>query len=72
MESDPFRRALTRLEAAIARVEIAASTRSPAPPPTDDRLIALEARHARLRAGATDALARLDRLIDTQPAPGES
>jgi hypothetical protein len=71
MESDPFRRALARLDAAIARAETAVSALAPAQPKTDDRFVALEARHARLRAGATDALARLDRLIDAHPPEGE-
>jgi hypothetical protein len=71
MESDPFRRALTRLETAIARVERAAASLPPAAPstdpmPGDERLALLERRHARLRAGASDALARLDRLIGAQ------
>jgi hypothetical protein len=71
MESDPFRRALTRLDTAVARLERAASALPPASPAPDaggsgERLAQLEQRHARLRAGATDALARLDRLIGAQ------
>jgi hypothetical protein len=76
MESEPFRRALTRLEAAVARLETAAAALPAAAPGdrgrTDTRLAALEARHARLRAGATDALDRLDRLIGAQPEQGEA
>ena len=62
MPNARFALALSRLEAAIARVEDVAV------PPTPDasaaELAALAERHARLRAGATEALARLDRLID--------
>jgi hypothetical protein len=71
MESDPFRRALTRLETAIGRLEGAATALTVTAPSASDasgdaRLALLEQRHARLRAGATDALARLDRLIGAQ------
>ncbi|PXA87559.1 hypothetical protein DMC47_31655 [Nostoc sp. 3335mG] len=62
MESEHFQRALGRLEAAVERVERAAGNL-----PTgsgDARLAALEARHAKLKDGATQALARLDRLIE--------
>jgi len=59
MQNDPFHQALGQLEAAIDRLETVA--RAPAP---DARLAALEQRHHRLRTGATEALARLDRLID--------
>jgi hypothetical protein len=61
MESERFQQALRRLEAAVERLE-----RLPATPvaPSDGRLAALEARHRKLRDGATEALARLDRLID--------
>ncbi len=63
MESERFQQAMGRLEAAVARVERAAALASPAAS-GDDRLAALEARHRKLRDGASDALARLDRLID--------
>jgi len=64
MESEHFQRALGRLEAAVERVERAAGT---LPTGSDDtRLSELEARHRKLRDGATDALARLDRLIGGQ------
>jgi hypothetical protein len=61
MESERFQEALRRLEAAVERLE-----RLPAAPatPPDSRLTALEARHRKLRDGATEALARLDRLIE--------
>ena len=52
------------LEAAIERVERVATPSSSGAP--DGRLAALEARHRKLRDGATDALARLDRLIGGQ------
>jgi hypothetical protein len=58
MQNDPFHQALGHLEAAIDRLETVA--RAPAP---DARLAALEQRHTRLRDGAAEALARLDRLI---------
>jgi hypothetical protein len=64
MESQRFQQALGRLEAAIERVERVATPSSPGAP--DERLAALEARHRKLRDGATDALARLDRLIGGQ------
>ena len=58
MQNDPFQQALGHLEAAIDRLEGVAKA---APP--DARLAALEARYDRLRDGAAEALARLDRLI---------
>ena len=64
MESEHFQRALGRLEAAVERVERAAGN---LPAGSDDaRLTALEARHAKLKDGAAQALARLDRLIEGQ------
>ncbi|HEY0315855.1 MAG TPA: hypothetical protein VGC28_06275 [Sphingomonas sp.] len=53
-----------RLEAAVERLERIAPV--PAPGSGDQRLAALEARHRKLREGATEALARLDRLIGGQ------
>ena len=64
MESEHFQRALGRLEAAVKRLERAAS-HAPAGS-GDTRLAALEARHRKLRDGASEALARLDRLIGGQ------
>jgi hypothetical protein len=67
MESEHFTQALGRIEAAIERLEQA----NPAPA-ADTRLAALEERHRALRAGTSEALARLDRLIDiasASPAP---
>jgi len=62
MESEHFQRALGRLEAAVERLEQAAGPIAAGS--GDARLAALQARHARLRDGATQALARLDRLIE--------
>jgi hypothetical protein len=73
MESELFQRALGRLEAAVERVERAAGTlpTGPAPAgPDGTRLAALEARHAKLREGASQALARLDRLIEGSQGGG--
>lgn len=64
MESERFNQALGRIEAAIDRIEKAA--RAPAP---DARLAALEERHRKLRDGTSEALARLDRLIDLAANP---
>lgn len=67
MESEHFQRALGRLEAAVERLERVArppSAPGAAPAGDDGRLAALEARHAKLRDGAAQALARLDRLIE--------
>jgi hypothetical protein len=64
MESEHFQRALGRLEAAVERLERIAVP--PAAGSADPRLAALEARHRKLREGATEALARLDRLIGGQ------
>ena len=58
MTNDPFHAALGHLEQAIDRLDAVA--RAPAP---DERLAALQARYDRLREGAGEALARLDRLI---------
>jgi len=58
MQNDPFQQALGHLEEAIDRLEGVARPSAP-----DARLAALQARHDRLRGGATAALARLDRLI---------
>jgi hypothetical protein len=64
MESEHFQRALGRLEAAVERLERAAGN---APGGSGDTSLAvLEARHRKLRDGATEALARLDRLIGGQ------
>lgn len=64
MESEHFQRALGRLEAAVERLERAAG--NVAPGSDDGRLAALEARHRILRDGTSQALARLDRLIEGQ------
>ncbi|MBA2933248.1 hypothetical protein HZF05_03985 [Sphingomonas sp. CGMCC 1.13654] len=64
MESEHFQRALGRLEAAVERVERATGNVSTGS--DDARLAALESRHRKLRDGATEALARLDRLIGGQ------
>jgi hypothetical protein len=64
VESEHFQRALGRLEAAVERLERIEPV--PAPGSGDHRLAALEARHRKLREGATEALARLDRLIGGQ------
>jgi len=71
MDNERFNKALGRLHAAIERVEQAAvATPTGAP---DARLAELEARHQRLRDGTSDALARLDRLIDSaSDAPKEN
>ncbi|MGN6123123.1 MAG: hypothetical protein ACTHOJ_09215 [Sphingomonas oligoaromativorans] len=63
MDNERFNKALGRIEAAIERLEQA----GPAAPSAavDTRLAELEARHQRLRDGTSDALARLDRLIDS-------
>ncbi|WP_454882654.1 hypothetical protein [Sphingomonas oryzagri] len=64
MESEHFQRALGRLEAAVEHVERAAGN---APAGSEDaRLAELENRHRKLRDGASEALARLDRLIGGQ------
>lgn len=66
MQNDPFRQALGHLEDAIDRLETVAH--APAP---DAQLAALQARHDHLREGAGEALARLDRLIDSATPPVE-
>jgi len=65
MGSERIQQAFGRLEAAIARLEGLAVA-----PPADAGLAALEERHRKLRDGASDALARLDRLIGASPIPG--
>ncbi len=64
MESERFKKALGRLEAAIDRLEKASHA-----PASDARLVALEQRHRKLRDGTSDALMRLDRLIDAASTP---
>ncbi len=64
MESERFKQALGRIEAAIDRLERAAR-----PPVPDARLAVLEERHRKLREGTGEALARLDRLIDLAANP---
>lgn len=64
MESERFKQALSRIEAAIDRIEQAVEA-----PVPDTRLAALEARHRKLREGTGEALARLDRLIDLAANP---
>jgi hypothetical protein len=63
MDNERFNKALGRIEAAIARLEQAGP--AIASSAVDARLAELEARHRRLRDGTSDALARLDRLIDS-------
>ena len=65
MESERFQGALDRLQAAVERLEKAARPLD-APVADDDRLAALEARHRRLCASTSEALARLDQLIEGQ------
>ena len=64
MENERFKQALSRIEAAIDRIEQA--IQAPVP---DARLATLEERHRKLREGAGEALARLDRLIDLADHP---
>jgi hypothetical protein len=64
MTNERFTDALSRLEAAAARLEAIAVA---APVASGEvGLAELEARHRKLRAGTADALARLDRLIASQ------
>jgi hypothetical protein len=71
MDNERFNKALGRIEAAIGRLE-QAGTAAPSGA-ADARLTELEARHQRLRDGTSDALARLDRLIDSaSSAPTEA
>ncbi len=67
MQDDPLQQALSQLEAAIDRLDSVAR-----PAASDARLAAIEARHNRLRDGAAEALARLDRLIGTAAPRPES
>lgn len=60
MDNERFNKALGRIEAAIERLEQAGPAAA-----VDTRFAELEARHQRLRDGTSDALARLDRLIDS-------
>lgn len=59
MEEDRTDRALSRIEAALTRLEVAAAR--PAAGTGD-----LEARHDRLRHAVTEALGQLDALIGQQ------
>lgn len=71
MDNERFNRALGRLHAAIDQLEQIDPPASSGM--SDARLAALEVRHQRLRDGTSDALARLDRLIErVSDAPGES
>jgi hypothetical protein len=64
MNGDRSDSALARIEAALARIEAAA--RKPRSLGDDGELTRLEARHQRLRAAATDALAQLDTILEGQ------
>ena len=60
MEADRSSKAIARIEAALARIEVA-TTRSGG---SDAELAALRDRHARLRAAVQGSLEELDQLID--------
>ena len=67
MSGERTNRALARIEAALARIEAAA--RRPRPEPADAaELVALQTRHAQLRAAVTETLTELDQLIESAPA----
>ena len=59
MQGDDVHNAMTRIDAALARIEAAA----PRPSPADGDLAA---RHERLRSAASQALRQLDALIAEQ------
>ena len=61
MEGDRILRALSRIEAAAARIERAALQRQPSPDNAGD--LDLERKYNALRSEAGAALAELDRLI---------
>jgi hypothetical protein len=67
MDQDSLENAILRLDAAVTRAEAAFAARPAcapaAPAPAADADLA--ERHAALRAGTAEALARLDRLIET-------
>jgi hypothetical protein len=65
MTTERFTHALSRLEAAAARLEALTVQSTPSGAAADADLAM---RHERLRAGTMDALARLDRLIAAQGA----
>lgn len=62
MDGERSAQALTRIEAALARIEAAA--RAPRPAGTEAELAALQGRHARLKAAVTESLEQLDALIE--------
>jgi hypothetical protein len=69
MPTARFTLALSRLEAALARVDAAAKPRAPGADAAE--FAALAERHRKLRDGATEALARLDRLIGASDSAGD-
>lgn len=60
MQADRISAALARIDHAVARIEAAAARPAPAGVP--------QAQHDRLRAEASEALARIDRLIGSLEA----
>jgi len=62
MDGDRSKHALARIEAALARIEVAA--RKPRSPADDGELAHLRDRHARLRLAVSDSLGQLDAMID--------
>lgn len=65
MDHESLEDAILRLDAAVTRAETALAVR-PAPPPSTPPVDTdLVERHAALRASTAEALARLDRLIES-------
>ncbi len=63
MPNERFLLAVSRLEAALARIEAVATPPAPGVDAAD--FAALVERHGKLRAGTAEALARLDTLLET-------
>lgn len=65
MDHDSLEDAILRLDAAVTRAETALAARPAPQPPTPLVDPDLVERHAALRASTAEALAKLDRLIES-------
>lgn len=67
MDGERSKRAIARIEDALARIEAAARRPvAPAVPASDEEIEDLRRRHARLRSAVVQSLEQIDAMIESQ------